>query len=735
MLRRLHSLPGLIAGLLLIVLATSGAILALSPALDRAQTVLPESGQVNVAQLAQRVVAHYPGTEQIQRTPSGTVIVYYSQGRRPDAVRVDPTSGEAIGPYRPSPVFRWVKDLHRSFMLGDGGRLAAGIGAAIMVLLCVSGILMLVRRMGGWRHLLRPIRGTTSQRLHGELARFAVLGLLLSALTGSYMSAVRFGLLPEATQAEPPFPAQVTGGAPAPVGELSALRATDLGDLRELVFPYPGDPNDVYSLRTDQGAGFVDQSSGALLAFEPRQPDSALQSLIIKLHTGEGLWWLGLILGASALTVPVLSVTGGLIWWRRRRALPRLRNNSSARNGETVILVGSQGNTTWGFARSLHEALTEAGHRVHTAPMSRLEPDYPRAQRLLVLTATYGEGEAPESARGFHKRLGRMTQSNALPYAVLGFGDRQFPRFCQYAREVSDALSEKGWPQLLPTEFVDRQSSQTFHRWAEALGEHLGIALDVNHQPARPHTQSLELAAREDYGQAVGAPTSVLRFRLPEGRRRLLGGRRMPAFEAGDLLGVLPPGSEHPRFYSLASASRDGFAEICVRQHPGGLCSGFLHQLAPGDRVDVFIQRNPEFRPHAGKAPVVLIGAGTGIGPLAGFIRHNRARNPMYLYWGGRSPQSDFLYRDQLHHYLSDHRLHALNTAFSRVEAGSYVQDRVTADASRLRQLVEAGAQILVCGGRDMAASVMAALDDILAPLQLDVSTLKAEGRYREDVY
>jgi sulfite reductase (NADPH) flavoprotein alpha-component len=34
-----------------------------------------------------------------------------------------------------------------------------------------------------------------------------------------------------------------------------------------------------------------------------------------------------------------------------------------------------------------------------------------------------------------------------------------------------------------------------------------------------------------------------------------------------------------------------------------------------------------------------------------------------------------------------------------------------------------------------MAASVALALDDILAPIQLDVLSLKAAGRYREDVY
>ena len=36
-----------------------------------------------------------------------------------------------------------------------------------------------------------------------------------------------------------------------------------------------------------------------------------------------------------------------------------------------------------------------------------------------------------------------------LPVAVLGFGDRSFPRFCQFAEDVAGALRAKGWPMLL----------------------------------------------------------------------------------------------------------------------------------------------------------------------------------------------------------------------------------------------------------------------------------------------
>jgi sulfite reductase (NADPH) flavoprotein alpha-component len=107
----------------------------------------------------------------------------------------------------------------------------------------------------------------------------------------------------------------------------------------------------------------------------------------------------------------------------------------------------------------------------------------------------------------------------------------------------------------------------------------------------------------------------------------------------------------------------------------------------------------------------------------------------MYLYWGGRNPQSDFLYQPELGGYLNDHRLTGLNTAFSRSAEKNYVQDAIMADEVALRQLVERGAQILVCGGRDMASGVRKVFDSILKPMHLNVDALKTEGRYLEDVY
>ena len=96
MVRQLHSLPGLIAGLFLLVLAISGAVLSVDPALERLSTRVPLAGQVSVAELAGRVLDHYPGAEQIKRTASGSVIVYYSEAGQSGADRIDPLSGQRI---------------------------------------------------------------------------------------------------------------------------------------------------------------------------------------------------------------------------------------------------------------------------------------------------------------------------------------------------------------------------------------------------------------------------------------------------------------------------------------------------------------------------------------------------------------------------------------------------------------------------------------------------------------
>ncbi len=172
-----------------------------------------------------------------------------------------------------------------------------------------------------------------------------------------------------------------------------------------------------------------------------------------------------------------------------------------------------------------------------------------------------------------------------------------------------------------------------------------------------------------------------------------------------------------------------------MRRQPGGVCSGYLCDLAPGDEIAAAIRSNPSFRPAAGARPLILIGAGAGIAPLVGFVRHIRPGRPVHLYFGARDPASDFLFRRDLEAAQCSGRLTRLRTIFSRIPGGGYVQDLVAQDAVDLGAAIAAGGQILICGGREMAEGVRRALEGVVAPLGLDLAALRQTGRLLEDVY
>lgn len=735
MLRALHRWPGLLALAVLLVLAVSGAALSVLPAADRLTAPQADPG-LTVAELARRVQSVHPGVEQILRAPSGRITAYWFDGGAPGAAVIDPATGADAGSADPNAVERWLTNLHRSLFLGDAGRIVTAAGALAMIVLAVTGASLVARRAGGWRRWFAPLRGPLAGRLHVEVARVAVVGLALSALTGLWMTASTFGFLPDAETVPPP-PSGVSGESAIPPGAIDLLRTTDVAALRELTFPAPGDASDVYTLKTDRGVGYADQGTGALLGWADLTGWEQATETIYMLHTGRGAALLGLVLGLAALGIPVLGTTGFLLWFGGWRARPRIRGNAPAAQAGIILLVGSESGTTWSFASTLHAALRAAGETVHAAPMSSFEPDrYGRARLIVVLAATYGDGGAPASAKGFLERLTGLERLPAAALAVLGFGDRCFPAFCAYAETVEAAAEARGWRRLVPLDTVDRQSPQDFARWGRALGQALGVDLDLVHRPVVPASETLTLVSRRDHGDAVQAPTAILRFAVP--RCPLwarLTGRGFGRFRAGDLLGVLPEGSDLPRFYSLASSDRDGFIEIAVRRLPGGLCSGQLTALQPGQTVRGFVRRNPSFQPDRGRTPLVLIGAGTGIAPLAGFVRSNGRRRPIHLYFGFRHPDSDFLYGEELRGWLDDGRLSALVTAASRGPRPHYVQEALRANGAEVARLVAQGARILVCGGREMAAGVSEAVEEILAPLGESLTDLKNEGRYAQDVF
>ncbi len=418
------------------------------------------------------------------------------------------------------------------------------------------------------------------------------------------MSLVSNGLVPSGVDDTPEYPETLTQADPVPAAELAVFDTIALSELTELSFPIWSDWWDVYVLRQGGTLSFIDRHSGDILSQESVPFLTRALDLFTLLHTGQGASPWGAIAGLISLSVPFFTVTGFIIWLRRRH--PKPRGMVSLANADVVILVGSETGTTWGFAVHLAQQLRDAGKAVHLSGMNKtchMRED----ATLLLLAATYGDGTPPSGAAQFLERL--PGYQGGQHFAVLGFGDKAFPAYCAFAINCQNALTASGRTSLLPMGDINRRSAQAFTAWGHKLAVPLGLnSLVLDYTPPRPKTRQLELAEREDFTGYDGTASAILRFRAPKKRR-------LPGFNAGDLLGIVPPQDPVARLYSLASSKREGMVELCVASVKGGICSNYLLGLEPGQQIDAYVEHNPDFRP-ARRAPTIMIGAGTGIAPL-----------------------------------------------------------------------------------------------------------------------
>jgi len=213
-----------------------------------------------------------------------------------------------------------------------------------------------------------------------------------------------------------------------------------------------------------------------------------------------------------------------------------------------------------------------------------------------------------------------------------------------------------------------------------------------------------------------------------------------------------------PRFYSIASsqAAQDGDVHLTVStvryQLHGtareGVVSGPLARVEEGGQVPVFIRANPHFRLPADDAPIVMIGAGTGIAPYRGFVQEraqNGANGRSWLIFGDRNFRSDFLYQAEWQAHQKSGALSLIDAVFSRDGTQkAYVQDRVRERASELYAWLEDGAYLYVCGDaagmapgvhQALIAAVGAASGRDAEAAEDYVRALQRDGRYQRDVY
>ena len=302
------------------------------------------------------------------------------------------------------------------------------------------------------------------------------------------MTASTFDLLPDtgAVLASPTDVSGETGVALTGIG-CSAPRLSR--SCVNCPFPMRTTPPTSSRSRPTGAPAISIRAMAALLAWSDLTGWEHVSETIYMLHTGQGAS------SARAVAGPDCAGCAGDGWdrsgaygWRARRRRPRLAGNIAAGKAGTIILVGSEGGSTWGFAATLAHGAdrcrAECSHRRHVSLRSRPLCRAPNASSFWPRPMAMAMRRPPRRGSSIGWSADRAP---AIPLAVLGFGDRSFPRFCAFARAVSDAAADEG----LDGAGAVRHGGPPVAAGLRALGpvslaRPWGLTLELCHQPAAP---------------------------------------------------------------------------------------------------------------------------------------------------------------------------------------------------------------------------------------------------------
>lgn len=221
-----------------------------------------------------------------------------------------------------------------------------------------------------------------------------------------------------------------------------------------------------------------------------------------------------------------------------------------------TILFGSQSGTTEGLAKKMGRESAQHGFAavVKEANACTLE-ELSKTDRLLLLTSTWGEGDAPDNAA---QLLTALQGANAprlekLSFSVLSLGDKNYSDFCGAGRKFDEALEKLGAKRVHARVDCDLDYEAAAKAWTEAA---LKAISAVESQPPSTETGSPVTAATPQ--KTADAPAGYSRNNpFPA---RLLANRRLNtedsakdtrhfaislegsglSYEVGDALGVFP---------------------------------------------------------------------------------------------------------------------------------------------------------------------------------------------------
>lgn len=346
---QIHLWTGIAVGFYIFVVCVTGAALVFRIDMQRAAhpaLFTPSPGPpAHPATVLERVRDAFPADAvSFVEAPSRLRPVYLAYLRRGDdfpAVLADPADGRVLGEVPRHSAIRTLQELHFDLLAGRTGRFANGLGAVLLLLLCLTGMVIWWPGLANWRRSLtvRPARNwqRASWDLHSATGFWTVLLIAMWAVTGIYFafpSQFRDAVnrVSPLTVTEPPSSSSAVAGVRRPTWRELVIRAEQQrpGEHVARMVP-PSDERAAFVVmfsktmplpggRADLAPVYLDQYTGAVLP-SPAVRHSAgdvVMNWAGWLHVGgfggnavRVAWF---VLG---LAPPLLFATGFTMWWMR----------------------------------------------------------------------------------------------------------------------------------------------------------------------------------------------------------------------------------------------------------------------------------------------------------------------------------------------------------------------------------------------------------------------------------
>lgn len=704
--RLFHLWLAIVTAVFLLIASVTGIILAFEPVYEQSFGYKrSEANQLTVAALIENTSDVYPEISSISKDHNGYYLITVFDESGESTFYIDPFTGERLGELIKTPeIFDFARTLHRSLYLKQTGRFLIGITSLLLVFISIAGFVLVVRKQGGIRHYFKKVvTENFYQDYHTKLGKAFIWVILFVSITGTILFLQRFDVIADQV-VNHNYDVEINA-QPAQV-DSNVFQSTQLNDFKKLVFPFSDFDDDYFELKLTNKELLVHQKNFTIVSQVDYSNGTLLSNFAFKWHTGEGQTWWAIVLGISSVGLLFFIYSGFAIYARRISSRSKWQNNISKTEAEIIIAVGSETGSTADKASALHRAFKMAGMKAYIVSLNDFEY-FPSMKYLILMTSTYGKGDAPSNASQFVRKFNLVKdQYDSFYFSVVGFGSKSYPDFCQYAVELDLLMEEQAnASRLLPLHKIEDGSLDGLEKWTQELSTQLNIELRIEKYLSKPKTVSLEVL-RNETSENSDDETFVLEL---SGRKQDL-----KSVQSGDLLAISSPEDDIIRYYSLSVDKGRNTILLSIKKHKSGAVSNYLSHFQPGHSLDASFKSNAAFHFPKKSAGVLLIANGTGIAPFLGMLASNFMKIPTTLFWGGQNESSLSLYKSHLTSLEKEGKLDSFKSAFSRVENDpKYVQQLVKENETFVAAILEKRGTIMICGSLKMQEGVEEELNKI----------------------